>query len=100
MLDDQVGIAVFEAVFDTAMIIGLLVLFRERFARGWPSFLTANAFAVYVLHAIVITALGIALSGLVAPDRQGAGARCARAAALLDVRRGRARALPGVKKVL
>jgi hypothetical protein len=67
VLDDQVGIAVFEAVFATAMIIGLLVLFRERFAGGWPSFLTANAFAVYVLHAIVITALGIALSGLVAP---------------------------------
>src|SRR3954452_521362 len=67
VLDDPAGIGAFEAVFATAMIIGLLVLFRERFAAPWPSSLTANAFAVYVLHALVLTTLGIALSGLVAP---------------------------------
>jgi peptidoglycan/LPS O-acetylase OafA/YrhL len=65
----DVAVAGFEAVFATGMIIGLLVLFRGRFAGHgrWARFLSGNAFAVYVLHPVVLTALGIALSGLVAP---------------------------------
>jgi peptidoglycan/LPS O-acetylase OafA/YrhL len=65
----DVATAVFEAVFATSMIIGLLVLFRDHVGGHgrWARFLSANAFAVYVLHAVVLTALGIALAGLVAP---------------------------------
>jgi surface polysaccharide O-acyltransferase-like enzyme len=100
VLDDQVGIAVFEAVFATAMIIGLLVLFRERFAGQWPPFLTANAFAVYVLHALVITALGIALSGLVAPAIVKALVLGALGLPLCWAFAAAVRALPGAKKVL
>ena len=54
------------------MIIGLLVLFRGHSAatarpRPVGPVLSANAIAVYVLHAVVLTALGIVLSGLAAP---------------------------------
>jgi glucan biosynthesis protein C len=64
-----VTVAAFEAVFATGMVIGLLVLFRDRFAGHGPRarFLAQNAFAVYVLHPLVLTALGYALAGLVAP---------------------------------
>jgi len=100
VLDDQVGIAVFEAVFATAMIIGLLVLFRERFAGQWPPFLTANAFAVYVLHALVITGLGIAVSGLEAPAIVKALVLGALGLPLCWAFAAAVRALPGAKKVL
>jgi hypothetical protein len=81
----EVAVAVFEAVFATGMIIGLLVLFRDHVAGHgpWARFLSANAFAVYVLHAVVLTALGIALSGLAAPaivnrsSSARSGCRCA-----------------------
>lgn len=100
VLDDQVGIAAFEAVFATAMIVGLLVLFRDRFAGAWPVFLTANAFAVYVLHAVVITALGIALSGFVAPAIVKALVLGALGLPLCWAFAAAVRALPGVKKIL
>jgi Acyltransferase family len=100
VLDDGLALAVFEAVFATGMIIGLLVLFRERFAAPWPPFLTANAFAVYVLHPVVLTALGIALSGLVAPAIVKAVVLGALGLPLCWAFAAAVRALPGVKKVL
>jgi peptidoglycan/LPS O-acetylase OafA/YrhL len=99
-VNNEVGIAVFEAVFATAMVIGLLVLFRARFAAPWPPFLTANAFAVYVLHALVLTALGIALSGLVAPAIVKAVVLGALGLPLCWAFAAAVRALPGAKKVL
>jgi peptidoglycan/LPS O-acetylase OafA/YrhL len=65
----DVAIAAFEAVFAAGMILGLLVLFRDRFAGHGPRarFVAQNAFAVYVLHPLVLTALGYALAGVVAP---------------------------------
>jgi glucan biosynthesis protein C len=65
----DVAIATFEAVFATGMIIGLPALFRDRFAGHGPraGFLAQNAFAVYVLHPLVLTALGYALAGVAAP---------------------------------
>jgi glucans biosynthesis protein C len=65
----NVAVAAFESVFATGMVVGLLVLFRSRFAGHGPrsDFLSHNAFAVYVLHPLVLTALGYALAGLVAP---------------------------------
>jgi membrane-bound acyltransferase YfiQ involved in biofilm formation len=96
----DVAIAVFEAVFATAMVIGLLVLFRDRFARPWSPFLTANAFAVYVLHAVVLTALGIALAGLVAPAVVKAVVLGALGLPLCWAFAAAVRALPGATKVL
>jgi glucan biosynthesis protein C len=57
----DVAIATFEAVFATGMIIGLPALFRDRFAGHGPraGFLAQNAFAVYVLHPLVLTALAV-----------------------------------------
>jgi glucans biosynthesis protein C len=65
----DVAVAAFESVFATGMIIGLLVLFQNRFAGHSPraQFLSRNAFAVYVLHPLVLTALGYGLAWLVAP---------------------------------
>jgi len=65
----EVVVAALESVFATGMAVGLLVLFRARFAGHGPrvQFLSRNAFAVYVTHPLVLTALGYALAGLVAP---------------------------------
>jgi len=78
----------------------LLVLFREPFAAPRPSFLTANAFAVSVLHALVLIALGVALSGLVAPAIVKAVVLGAIGLPLCWAFAAAVRALPGAKKVL
>jgi len=98
----DVAIAVFEAVIATAMVIGLLVLFRDRVALHgrWARFLSANAFAVYVLHAVVLTALGIALAGLVAPAVVKAAVLGALGLPLCWAFAAAVRALPGATKVL
>jgi peptidoglycan/LPS O-acetylase OafA/YrhL len=98
----DVAIAVFEAVFATAMVIGLLVLFRDRFAGHgrWARFLSANAFAVYVLHAVVLTGLGIALAGVVAPAVVKAMLLGALGLPLCWAFAAGVRALPGVRRVL
>ena len=59
-------LAVSEAVFATGVIIGLVVLFRERFNRQGSTgrFLSAQAYAVYVIHPLVLVGLGHALSWL------------------------------------
>jgi len=58
--------AIWEAVFATGIIIGLLVLFRERRNRQGTAgrFLSAHAYAVYVIHPLVVVALGSAFAGL------------------------------------
>lgn len=55
----------FDGVFCTGMAVGLLSMFRHRFA-GAPrtAFLTSNAFAVYVIHAPVLVAVSVALANL------------------------------------
>ncbi|MFI7415990.1 acyltransferase family protein [Nonomuraea sp. NPDC049684] len=58
--------ALWESVFAVGMIVGLVVLFRERFDRQGPRgrFLSANAYAVYVLHPLVLVAAAWAVRGL------------------------------------
>jgi len=55
-----------EAVFATGVIIGLVVLFREHCNRQGSAgrFLSAQAYAVYVIHPLVLVGLGHALSWL------------------------------------
>ncbi|MFI9046427.1 acyltransferase family protein [Streptomyces sp. NPDC053427] len=61
--------ATWESVFAIGVVIGLTVLFRERFNRQGPgtAFLSRHAFAVYVLHAPVLVGLGYAFRWLHAP---------------------------------
>ncbi|HLU95843.1 MAG TPA: acyltransferase family protein [Thermobifida alba] len=63
------AVAAWENTFAVGMVLGLLVLFRERFGRqGRPArFLSDHAFAVYVLHPLVLVGLGHAFSGWEAP---------------------------------
>lgn len=58
--------ALWESVFAVGMIVGLVVLFRERFARQGPRgrFLSGNAYAVYVIHPLVLVAVAWAVRGL------------------------------------
>src|SRR5690606_25732277 len=58
--------ASWEAIFCVSMILGMLTLFRSRFnqQRALGKFLSANAYAVYVIHAPVIVAVAYALRGL------------------------------------
>jgi glucan biosynthesis protein C len=60
--------AMCEAIFATGVIIGLLVVFRERFDRqgAFGRFLSAHAYAVYIVHPLVLVALGYAFSWLAA----------------------------------
>ena len=63
------GYCLWESFFGVGVCLGLLVLFRERFnTQGrLARFLSANAFAVYVMHAPVLIALALALRGLAWP---------------------------------
>jgi peptidoglycan/LPS O-acetylase OafA/YrhL len=58
--------ATWESAFAVSLVIGLVVLFRERFGtqgrRG--RWLSAHAFTVYIVHPLVLVAVGHALSGL------------------------------------
>jgi len=55
--------ALWEAIFSVGMCLGLLTLFRKRFARqgALGRFLSLNAYSAYIIHAPVIVALTIAL---------------------------------------
>lgn len=58
--------SLFEQFVGVSMIIGLLVLFRERFnrQRAWTKEMANSAFAVYFIHAPVLVYLGLAMRGL------------------------------------
>ncbi|MBV2365632.1 acyltransferase family protein [Streptomonospora nanhaiensis] len=90
-----------ESVFAVSVIIALLCLFQHRFnrQRAFGRFLSANAYAVYFLHAVVLVGLGYAFAWWDSPAIAKftvVGALslplCWGAAALL-------RALPGAKRV-
>jgi hypothetical protein len=58
--------AVWEAIFCVGMCLGLVALFSRRFNRQGRlgQFLSAQAYAVYVIHAVVVVAVAMALRGL------------------------------------
>ncbi|MFI6318635.1 acyltransferase family protein [Nonomuraea sp. NPDC050556] len=61
-LGNPVAHAVWDSTFAVGMILGLVVLFRERFT-GEHRFLSDQAYAVYIIHPLVLVAVGYALSG-------------------------------------
>ena len=91
-----------ESALAVGIILGLLVLFRERLDDQGPRrrFLSAHAYTVYLTHPVVLVALGYALSGVQAP----AVAKWALLAVIgVPLCWGVAflvRALPGARKVL
>ncbi|MFD1542638.1 acyltransferase family protein [Nonomuraea guangzhouensis] len=94
--------ATWESAFAVSLIIGLTVIFRERFNHQGPrgKWLSAQAFTVYIIHPLVLVPIGYALAGLQAI----AVVKFAVAAVIaLPVCWGLAylvRSLPGAKRVL
>ncbi|MFF5112030.1 acyltransferase [Streptosporangium sp. NPDC000509] len=91
-----------ESVLAVGVILGLLVLFRERFGHQGRRrrFLSAHAYAVYVIHPVVLVALGYALRDVQAPAVAKAALLTALALPLCWATAYLVRALPGARKVL
>ncbi|MBB6346983.1 peptidoglycan/LPS O-acetylase OafA/YrhL [Nonomuraea muscovyensis] len=62
----QALMATWESTFAVSLIIALVVWFRDRFDRQGPRgrFLSEQAYTVYVVHPLVLVAVGYALRGL------------------------------------
>jgi surface polysaccharide O-acyltransferase-like enzyme len=61
--------SIWESFFCAGMCVGLLTLFRRRWDTqgALARFLSANSFAVYMFHAPILVALGLAMSHWAAP---------------------------------
>lgn len=94
--------AICESALAIGIIIGLLVLFRERFNHQGPRlrFLSRHAYTVYVTHAVVVVALNHALSGVQAPAIAKVALLSILALPLCWVAAYLVRAVPGARKVL
>ncbi|CAL9373350.1 hypothetical protein SUDANB121_00918 [Nocardiopsis dassonvillei] len=94
--------AVSESVLAVGITVGLLVLFRERLDRQGPlgRFLSGHAFTVYLIHPVVLVALGYALSGVQAPAVVKFALVAALALPLCWLLAFPVHALPGARKVL
>jgi fucose 4-O-acetylase-like acetyltransferase len=91
-----------EQALAVGLTLGLLVLFRERLdhqgRRG--RFLSVHAYAVYLIHPLVLVALGYTLGGLQAPAVAKFALLTVLAVPLCWVVASLVRALPGARKVL
>ncbi len=94
--------AICESALAVGIILGLLVLFRERLNRQGPRrrWLSTHAYTVYVTHPVVLVALGHALSGIEAPAVAKAALLSVLAVPLCWATAYLVRALPGARKVL
>jgi surface polysaccharide O-acyltransferase-like enzyme len=94
--------AICEQALAVGLVLGLLVLFRERLdqqGRG-RRFLSAHAYTVYVIHPVVLVALGYALSDVQAPAVAKFALLAVLALPLCWVVAFGVRALPGARTVL
>jgi glucan biosynthesis protein C len=94
--------ALWESAFAVSMIIGLSVLFRERFNRQGPrgKWLSDHAFTVYIIHPLVLVALGYALRPLEAIAIVKFAVMLVLALPLCWWLASLVRSLPGAKRVL
>ncbi|MET9340112.1 acyltransferase family protein [Nonomuraea sp. NPDC003804] len=94
--------AAWEAVFAAGVVIGLLVLFRERFnaqrARG--RFLSEQAYTVYIIHPVVLVGLAYAFSWLQAAAIVKFAVVSVLALPLCWALAFLVRALPGARRIL
>jgi glucans biosynthesis protein C len=91
-----------EQALAIGITLGLLVLFRERLDHQGRRrrFLSAHAYTVYVIHPLVLVALGYALSGVQAPAAAKFALLAVLAVPLCWAMAFLVRALPGARKVL
>ncbi|MGS2647602.1 acyltransferase family protein [Streptosporangium sp. LJ11] len=91
-----------ESALAVGVILGLLVLFRERFGHQGRRrrFLSAHAYTVYVIHPVVLVALGHALRDVQAPAVAKGALLAVLALPLCWATAYLVRALPGARKVL
>ncbi|WP_327085284.1 acyltransferase family protein [Nonomuraea sp. NBC_01738] len=94
--------ALWESAFAVSMAIGLSVLFRDRFGgQGrFGRFLADQAFAVYLIHPVVLVAVGYGLSWLQAAAIVKFAVAAALCLPLCWAAAYALRAIPGVKRVL
>ncbi|TDQ47190.1 acyltransferase family protein [Actinorugispora endophytica] len=90
------------AAFAVGVILALLVLFRERFDRQGRlgRLLSGNAYAVYVLHPLVLVALGHSFAWLEAPAVVKFAIVAALAVPLCWALAALVRSVPGVRRIL
>ncbi|MCO1654845.1 acyltransferase family protein [Pseudonocardia humida] len=91
-----------ESVLAVGLVLGLLVLFRERLGSQGPRrrFLSAHAYTVYLIHPVVLVVLGHALGGVQAPVAAKFAIMAVLALPLCWAVAYPVRALPGLRKVL
>jgi peptidoglycan/LPS O-acetylase OafA/YrhL len=91
-----------EQALAVGLTLGLLVLFRDRLDNQGRRrrFLSAHAYTVYVIHPVVLVALGYALSGVQAPAVAKFALLAVLAVPLCWMAAFPVRALPGARKVL
>lgn len=91
-----------ESALAVGVVLGLVVMFRERLDHQGPlrRFLSAHAFTVYLIHPVVLVALGYALSGVQAPAVAKFALLAVLALPLCWALAFPVRALPGARKVL
>ncbi|MEV1174367.1 acyltransferase family protein [Nonomuraea sp. NPDC049784] len=94
--------AAWESAFAVSLIIGLSVLFRERFAEQGPRgrFLSDHAFTVYIIHPLVLVAVGYGLRWLDAIAIVKFAIMAAVALPLCWALAYLVRSLPGAKRIL
>ena len=91
-----------ESALAVGIIVGLVVLFRERFNHEGRRrrFLSTHAYTVYFTHPVVLVALGFALSGVPAPAVVKFALLAVLGVPLCWAVAFLVRALPGARKVL
>ncbi|RKS08439.1 fucose 4-O-acetylase-like acetyltransferase [Nocardiopsis sp. Huas11] len=91
-----------ESALAVGIVLGLVVLFRERLDSPGRlrRFLSEHAFTVYLIHPVVLVALGHALSGVQAPAVAKFALLAVLAVPLCWALAAPVRALPGARKVL
>jgi membrane-bound acyltransferase YfiQ involved in biofilm formation len=91
-----------EQALAVGLTLGLLVLFRDRLDHQGRRrrFLSAHAYTVYVIHPVVLVALGYALSGVQAPAVVKFALLAVLAVPLCWMAAFPVRALPAARKVL
>ncbi|MFD0884001.1 acyltransferase [Streptosporangium algeriense] len=94
--------SLWESTFAVALIVGLSVLFRNRYNRQGEGgrFLSEHAYTVYFIHPLVLVAVGYALAWLHAPAIVKFAVAAAIALPLCWGVAWLVRALPGAKRVL
>ncbi|WP_026116472.1 acyltransferase family protein [Nocardiopsis valliformis] len=97
----MVGVPV-ETFFAMGVMLALVVFFRRFLNRSnrFLKFLADNAFAVYVLHSVVLVWVGVALSGWEAGALVKFFGLAALSVPLCWAVAGAVRAIPGVKRIL